>query len=768
MCRSGRRGTVTVISLSPQRRSHATGPTEPVQPYGPSEQSLAVIDDGPAVWNAPTARCATAFPSSNQEALTSAMLPGNRMKSTNRPLRAHRVEKNQYSIRDPIDAQFGAAPACEGLFTFITGRLSPTPIDSREEEIPRQSARSFSGARSRVVLVSEQLWCHRPSVGRIVKMPTSLSIQTLLGDVVASTGHRYAAKDSAGNTTDTVKIIANPSGGYLGIYHTGTRLNLSTSTDLLNWVFRRTLDTQATQPTIYALPTGGFLTAAEYNNEAGSGGQLRFRHYANLSALLAGTANRDRTVPRSLSACNEGTPSIYSVSLTPDIDHSIIDVGFHYQRNCDLDRQARGRLTNFASWTAAADPGADALLTGAAAAQGRTVTGNIGDRDTAMFDNTRYTLHEVQYVKNDFGSWRIYLHNWQTGTAAYLPVTTHGGSTAFANPTFTSITSPSGKPAVLATLFVPSEGAAPGEAGQLVYYREYTSLPTPDTGLSATYYDNMDFTGSTLVRTDPRIDLDFGTRPPSTNMGADQFAVRWTGQVLADRAETYTFYTQTDDGARLWINGVQLVNDWTDHGIVENRGTISLIAGRKYALVMEYYDNSGAGLARLLWSSPSTPKAVVPADHLFQPTNGLTGNYFPGITLTGPARTRTDRSVNFNWGKGFGDPNVGTELFSVRWTGRVTPPTSETYRFYANTDDGARLWVNNVLIVDNWTDHGPTETSGTITLTKGVGYDIRMEYYQKAGSALAQLLWSSPSLPKQIIPAERLTPEPGPVTPPVT
>ena len=117
-------------------------------------------------------------------------------------------------------------------------------------------------------------------------------------------------------------------------------------------------------------------------------------------------------------------------------------------------------------------------------------------------------------------------------------------------------------------------------------------------------------------------------------------------------------------------------------------------------------------MARLLWSSPHTPKAVVPADRLFQPTNGLTGDYFAGITPTGPAHTRTDGTVNFNWGTGFGDPNVGAELFGVRWTGRITPPFSETYRFYANTDDGVRLWVNDVKLVDDWTDHGPTETSG--------------------------------------------------------
>ena len=176
---------------------------------------------------------------------------------------------------------------------------------------------------------------------------------------------------------------------------------------------------------------------------------------------------------------------------------------------------------------------------------------------------------------------------------------------------------------------------------------------------------------------------------------------------------------------------------------------------------MEYYDNAGGALARLLWSSPHTPKAVVPPTTC---SNRATAHrpLFHRDHLTGPAHTRTDRTVNFNWGNGFGDPNVGADLFSVRWTGRVTPPFSETYRFYANTDDGARLWVNNVLLVDNWTDHGPTETSGTITLTAGVRYDITMEYYEQAGGALVQLLWSSPSLPKQIVPAERLTPGPDP------
>ena len=501
-------------------------------------------------------------------------------------------------------------------------------------------------------------------------MATTISLQSIIGSVIAATAYRYDVKDSLGAGMDTLKIIQNPSGGFLGVYHTGNAVKLATSQDLLNWTFRRILDAQASQPTIHALPTGGFLTAVEFNDQAGSGGRLRVRHYATHAALLAGSFNREVTIGRTLSACNEGTPAIYSASLTPDIDHSVIDIGFHYHRSCDVDRPARGRLTNFTSWTAAPETALEDAITAAAAAQGRTIGGNIGDRDTVLFDNLRYSVHEAQFSKGDFATWRVYLHTWQTGTAALQPIATHGGSSAFANPSVTVITSPTGNPAVAVSVFVPSEAAAPGEAGQLVYYREFGTVADPASGVSGTYFDNSDFTGSSLVRTDPRIDFDFGTGRPSPNLGADQFAVRWSGQVRVDRSESYTFYTQSDDGARLWINGVPLVNDWTDHGVVENRGTIALTAGRRYDLRMEFYDNGGGALARLLWSSPGTPKAVVPADHLFGPTNGLAGSYYAGIAFSGPPRVRNDAAVNFNWGNGFADPNVGADLFSVRWTGR--------------------------------------------------------------------------------------------------
>ena len=84
------------------------------------------------------------------------------------------------------------------------------------------------------------------------------------------------------------------------------------------------------------------------------------------------------------------------------------------------------------------------------------------------------------------------------------------------------------------------------------------------------------------------------------------------------------------------------------------------------------------------------------------------------------------------------------------------PQFSETYRFYTVSNDGVRLWINGTRIVNNWTNHGTTENSGTIALTAGQRYDIRMEFYEDTGNATARLLWSSPSAPKAVVPSARL------------
>jgi hypothetical protein len=290
----------------------------------------------------------------------------------------------------------------------------------------------------------------------------------LLGDVRAATGFRYDASDSLGNRMDTAKVIAGPVGGYLAVYHSGQVCHLASSTDLMEWTHQAVVDEPATQPTIAATPDGGLLTAAEFND--GHGGRLRIRYWTTLGALLAGRPTREFLAPRTLSACNEGTPSIRQISLDADLDASTIELGFHYHRGCQVDRQAWGTLTGFRTWTAARNPVLDAAVRRAAAAAGEQVGGNIGDRDHLRYLDRDYDLVEAQGRRGDFGSWRIYLYDPAVGTAERLGILTHGGSTAFANPTATMLRDPAGRDAVMVTLFLPMEGAAPGEAGSLLYH----------------------------------------------------------------------------------------------------------------------------------------------------------------------------------------------------------------------------------------------------------------------------------------------------------
>ncbi len=141
-------------------------------------------------------------------------------------------------------------------------------------------------------------------------------------------------------------------------------------------------------------------------------------------------------------------------------------------------------------------------------------------------------------------------------------------------------------------------------------------------------------------------------------------------------------------------------------------------------------------------------------------TGGLSAEYFDNIDLTNRRVTRVDATVNFNWGTGSPDPSIAPDTFSATWTGTVTPQFSQQYTFFTTSDDGVRLWVNGQLLIDNWTDHAPTENSGTtaVALTAGQAYSIRMEMYENGGGATATLSWQSASQPKQIIPSSRLNP----------
>ncbi|HYO09684.1 MAG TPA: PA14 domain-containing protein [Tepidisphaeraceae bacterium] len=144
------------------------------------------------------------------------------------------------------------------------------------------------------------------------------------------------------------------------------------------------------------------------------------------------------------------------------------------------------------------------------------------------------------------------------------------------------------------------------------------------TGLTATYFDTVQFSGPSVTRVDPQVDFDWQSAAPVAGIKPGTYSARWTGTIEPRFSETYTFHTTGNDGVRLWVNGRQLVDDWRKHAATTNTGTITLHAGERYDIVMEYFQDSGTASAKLEWSSRSQPREVVPASQLY-PTGEATG-----------------------------------------------------------------------------------------------------------------------------------------------
>ena len=142
---------------------------------------------------------------------------------------------------------------------------------------------------------------------------------------------------------------------------------------------------------------------------------------------------------------------------------------------------------------------------------------------------------------------------------------------------------------------------------------------------------------------------------------------------------------------------------------------------------------------------------------------GLLAEYFSNTPSTAPfpavaTVTKTEPTVNFNWGMG-GPPGISVDSFKARFSGRVQSLDAGKYTFYVTSDDGYRLWVNNELLIDKWTDRvSATEDSATITLGRCQKNYIKLEYYANGGNAVCILKWSATDIAKQVIPAIQLYP----------
>ncbi|HWY78564.1 MAG TPA: PA14 domain-containing protein [Verrucomicrobiae bacterium] len=165
-----------------------------------------------------------------------------------------------------------------------------------------------------------------------------------------------------------------------------------------------------------------------------------------------------------------------------------------------------------------------------------------------------------------------------------------------------------------------TEPGAPIGAVALATFYNSASLGN-GVGLLGEYFRNTLYTapfqGSPLVRTDATINFNWNSVSPDPSIPTTDYTVRWTGLLQPVFNETYTFFTTTDDGVRLWVNGQLLIDHWVPQSPTTWGGSISLQAGQMYTVDMEYFQQGGGAEAYLYWSSPSTATTNIPQSQLY-------------------------------------------------------------------------------------------------------------------------------------------------------
>ena len=125
---------------------------------------------------------------------------------------------------------------------------------------------------------------------------------------------------------------------------------------------------------------------------------------------------------------------------------------------------------------------------------------------------------------------------------------------------------------------------------------------------------------------------------------------------------------------------------------------------------------------------------------------GLIGEYYANMTLQGsPSAVRRDPALFFAWNAGSPDPRIPVDKFSVRWTGVLVPKASGNYQLQIACDDGGRLYLDDALLIDDWSDHAVRTQSAPVMLQTGRVYRIKIEYYENAGDAVMKLGMAQPN-----------------------
>ena len=257
------------------------------------------------------------------------------------------------------------------------------------------------------------------------------------------------------------------------------------------------------------------------------------------------------------------------------------------------------------------------------------------------------------------------------------------------------------------------------------YRAEYWNTPPGSYEIPATSPD--------IARDEDAIDHQWGAGSPDPAIAANRFLARWTRTISVEPGD-YDFAVTADDGVRLYVDGVPVIDKWIDQPPTTYHATLPLDGG-PHTVAMEYYENSGEATARLDYSRVGDP----PADDTYHAQYWNTPDAVgPPSIPTGPADLeREEETLDFDWGGGSPGSPIAGDRFVARWTKTVVL-SAGLYRFSGVRDDGIRAYIDNLPVVDKWTNGN--EEYSVDKVVSGGPHELRVEYFEAFGGARRRVL----------------------------
>ncbi|MFH1084878.1 MAG: PA14 domain-containing protein, partial [Chloroflexota bacterium] len=278
---------------------------------------------------------------------------------------------------------------------------------------------------------------------------------------------------------------------------------------------------------------------------------------------------------------------------------------------------------------------------------------------------------------------------------------------------------------LVASRIVITKGAAPTPT--LTPTPRPKATATPLAGWLGEYYANPNLEGApAATRQDAVLDFQWGEGAPLPSLPADNFAIRWRGR-FAFKGGSHRFFAFSDDGVRVWLDGKLQINQWRHQSPTLAYADVAVTAG-DHDVQVEYFEGVANAQVRVWWSF----QGEYP---------DWRGEYFANLEFTGePALVRNDPDVAFDWGAASPGAGVPADGFAVRWMRKV-PFDEGAYHFYARADDAVRVWIDGVLLIDEWHLNDNLVHDRFIWLEQGP-HDVHVEYAELGGDALIRVWWN--------------------------